>query len=173
MPRKEPGSDDAPEKAPRRARKSKREMPVDRKAWGYDPLVGLESIKTTMSGLLSELFARRAASDLPWEPPVDLYEEGRTLVVLVNLPGFRREDVQLHAYQSLLIIRGQSSETAVADASGYHLRERSLGAVHRALPLPFPIQAEGIKATLRDGVLRIALPLEGKRAVRSVEIEIE
>lgn len=173
MPRTTPPGDEAPKKAPRRTRKRKEEEPVDRKSWGYDPIIGLDSIKTTMSGLLTELFARRGRTDLPWEPPIDVFEDGRTLVVLVNLPGFQRQDVQMHAFESLLIIRGHASADEVPQAAQYHVRERPMGAFHRAIPLPFAIQADGIKASLRDGVLRVVLPLEGKRAVRSVQIEID
>ena len=172
MPRKDPTGGNAPEKPPR-ARKPRRETPVDRKSFGYDPLMGLESIQTTMSGLLTELFARRSTADLPWEPPIDLFEEGRTLVVLVNLPGFQRDDVHLHAFESLLIVRGRSSEASLSEVAQLHVGERPRGVFHRAIPLPFAIRSEGITATLRDGVLRVVLPLEGKRPVRSVQIEID
>ncbi|NDD29525.1 MAG: Hsp20/alpha crystallin family protein [Proteobacteria bacterium] len=173
MARRDKTTDDSAEPAPRPTRRRKRDLPVDRKAWGFDPHLGLESIKMTMASLLSDLFSRRGSAEHPLEPPVDLFEEDGALVVLMNLPGTRREDVRLHAYESLLIIRGQTGAPDLTEKRAWHLRERAVGPFHRAIPLPYPIQAEGIRASLRDGLLRVVLPLEGKQAVRSVEIEID
>lgn len=175
MPRKEsaPGGGGSVEKPAKRTRRRKSQSPLERKAWGYDPLLGLESIKTTMSGMLNDLFTRRGGSELPWEPAVDLYEEEGCLVMLMSLPGMQKDHIQMHAYQNLLIVSGHTAAVGGVEESRFHFHERRGGAFHRSIPLPFAIQPESIKASLREGVLKVVLPLEGSRPSRSVQIEID
>jgi HSP20 family protein len=160
-------------KPEKRSRRRKSESPLERKAWGHDPLLGLESIKTTMSGMLSDLFTRRGAADMPYEPPIDLYQEEDALVLLVVLPGVHKDEIQMHAYQSLVIISGEFHPLPGVEESRYHFHERRIGPFHRSVPLPFPIRPEAIKASLRDGLLKVVLPLEGKAPGRSVQIAID
>jgi HSP20 family protein len=168
---KQPAQPESQKERPRRRRGG--DTPLDRKEWGYDPLLGLESIKTTMSGMLAELFARRGGNELPAEPPVDLYEEGQTLVVEMTLPGAHKQDIQMHAYQNLLIIRGQTQTQNAVPEERYHIHERRGGAFHRSIPLPYPVSHDHIKASLRDGVLRVTLPLAGTQSSRKVQVQID
>lgn len=166
-------SDSLVERKP--ARRRRKESPLERKEWGYDPLLGLESIKTTMSGLLADLFTKKAGagSDLPYEPPIDLFEEGDTLIMEMALPGATRHDIQMHAYQNLLIISGELKAPRDLPAERYHFHERQWGAFHRSIPLPFVISPENIRASLRDGILQVTLPVEGKRPSKSVQVKID
>lgn len=163
--------DDKPKPDKRRRRKAA--SPLGRKAWGDNPLLGLESIKTTMSGMLNDLFHRRGGVDVPFEPPVDLYEDEGCLVLMMTLPATHKDEVQMHAYQNLLIVSGETRTHESIDATRYHIHERGVGPFHRSIPLPFSIQPEAIKASLRDGVLKVVLPLEGTQPGRSVQIEID
>jgi len=170
--RPQPARKSTAKKAPARSRK---ESPLERKEWGYDPLLGLESIKTTMSGLLADLFTKRGAAspDLPWEPPIDLYEIDNHLVMEMMLPGASKQDVQMHAYHNLLIISGESRPPADRPAEKFHFHERRWGAFHRSIPLPFMIRPEAIRASLRDGILSVTMPLESKKQGKSVQIQID
>jgi len=161
---------------PRKMRQSRRRrnvFPLERKEWGYDPLLGLESIKTTMSGLLADLFTRRGGEDLPWEPPIDLYEDGENLIIEMTLPGAQKQDIQMHAYHNLLIVSGETRRAEDVADDKYHFHERRWGAFHRSIPLPYVISPENIKASLRDGVLKVTLPFEGKLPGKSVQVQIE
>ena len=174
MPKKKPTPEseepiDPPEKRPRRR---KGDSPLERKAWGYDPLLGLESIKTTMSGMLNDLFSRRGATDLPWEPLIDLYDDEDSLVIEMSLPGALKADIQMHAYQNLLVISGEIHAHEGIEESRYHFHERRRGPFQRSIPLPHSIHAERIKASLRDGTLKVVMPLEGKKKKKSVQVEI-
>lgn len=174
MPKKTPtpGSGEPVDKPEKPSRRRRGVSPLERKAWGYDPLLGLESIKTTMSGMLNDLFSRRAGGELPWEPSIDLYEGDGCLIMEMNLADTQKSDIQMHAYQNLLIVSGETHAHDAVEETRYHFHERRRGPFHRSIPLPFSIHPEGIKASLRDGVLRVVLPLEGKRPKKSVQIEI-
>ena len=169
----EPRDESEPEeKSAHRTRRRRDISPLERRAWGHDPLLGLESIRTTMTTMLNDLFRRRADPEAPWEPLVDLYEREDCLIMEMSLPGVSRSDLQMHAYHKLLIVSGEIRHIDVEDPH-FHVQERRRGAFHRSIPLPYEVHPEKIDARLRDGVLRVTLPIERERTSRSVPIEID
>lgn len=88
----------------------------------------------------------------------DVYEDGSTLAVEVELPGVRPEQIEITVDPLVLRIRGTATEL-VAERR-YRRRERSSGPFHREIPLPVPVRREGAQATLRDGVLEVRLLME-------------
>jgi HSP20 family protein len=90
------------------------------------------------------------------EPEVDIFEEGRSLAVLVELPGVREEDVDVHVNGDVLIL---STKPGRDDQSRHYYRE---------LLLPFAVEAGSIQRAFRNGVLeleleRASLPSEARR----------
>ncbi|HEY3999970.1 MAG TPA: Hsp20/alpha crystallin family protein [Candidatus Xenobia bacterium] len=158
----------------RRTRSRKKEFPLQRKGWGYDPMLGLESIRTTMNEMLAELFAKKGTwgADLPWEPTVDLYQEGQELVVEVLLPGVQKKELQIHATRDLLIVKGETHNTRQLPPDRVHTQERRYGQFARSIPLPFEVDPEAIKAELKDGVLLVTLPIHGEET-KTYRIDIE
>lgn len=90
-----------------------------------------------------------------------MYEEGDTLVVEVELPGRRPDDIEVSVDPQLLEIRAGAPEVA-ADRI-YRRRERGFGPTCREIPLPVLVRREGVEATLCDGVLRVRMPVEDAR----------
>ena len=88
----------------------------------------------------------------------DVYEDGNTLAVEVELPGVRPEQIEITVDPLVLGVRGMSRN--VVEDRRYRRRERGVGPFHRDIPLPVPVRREGAEATLRDGVLRVRLLME-------------
>ncbi|HEY6862478.1 MAG TPA: Hsp20/alpha crystallin family protein [Burkholderiales bacterium] len=103
-----------------------------------------------------------------WLPQVAVFERGDRLVVSVDLPGIRREDVEVDIDDRAITIRGERHPTgARADTRA----ECSYGRFLRSVPLPEGADAGAARAVIRDGVLEITLPLPPKRQPRRLEIE--
>lgn len=166
------GARPASESAPR-ARRRRREPSLERRDWDFNPLLGLEGIKTTMGDLLAELFVARTSGEQAWEPPIDLYRSDRALVMEMSLPGAHRQDIHLHAYPNLLIVSGEVKRAEGPSDGHYHFHERRSGVFQRSIPLPHVVAAEGICASLRDGVLKVTLPLHETPPGKSVQIRID
>lgn len=91
-------------------------------------------------------------------PPVDLYETAENVVVTVDLPGVTREDLEISVEgETLLVLKGRR---AAAESQGieYACCERPAGRFAREIELPAPVDAGGVRAALRDGVLELVLP---------------
>ncbi len=105
-----------------------------------------------------------------WAPAVDIHELDDTLVLLVDLPGLKREDIGLSLQPDSITIEGERTTSE----SGHGLRlERPLGKYRRSFRLGIPIDPGRAKAVYRDGVLRISIPRAAPSGPTRVRIEVE
>jgi len=109
------------------------------------------------------------AGDL-WAPPVDIYEQGNTLVLLVDLPGVRREDIQLRVDRDSLTIEG---ERLAAEEAASIRAERPVGRLHRSFRIAAPVDLAGAQAAYRDGVLRVVIPGGTSAAPVRLRVNVE
>jgi HSP20 family protein len=118
---------------------------------------------------LQEQIGQIVGTDAPgWTPPVDLYETGGAFVLTAELPGLNRDDIEIHAEESRIVIRGE--RTGQVPCEQYHRVERGHGRFSRAFLLPEPIDIEAVTADLKDGLLTITLPKAGGRGARRVDV---
>ena len=132
----------------------------------WDPLRDLLTLHNELGQLVG--------GDAPgWTPPVDLYETAAAFVLMAELPGLSRDQIDLHAEARLVIIRGhRSSRPAGSDVSceQYHRVERGHGRFSRAFMLPEAIDIERVSADLKDGLLTVTMPKALDRGVRHVDV---
>jgi len=120
------------------------------------------------SALLSDREA--AEQDDVWAPPVDIYERDDSLVLLVDLPGFTREEIDLQVDGQTLTLRGARVRTQ----PGRGLRlERPIGRFHRSFRIGVPIDPSRVEAAYRDGVLEISLPKISASGPARVPVDFE
>ncbi|MDT5294634.1 MAG: hypothetical protein QOJ76_1514 [Acidobacteriota bacterium] len=109
----------------------------------------------------SEMVASEAGA---WLPPADLCESAACVVVRVELPGVRAEQVAVSLTNEELRVRGRKRKGAPRGVISHLCSERSFGQFARTIPLRWPIRKDGATAELKDGVLTIRLPkLEDRR----------
>ena len=142
---------------------------------GWDPILGLETIRNTMEELMSEIFYQPGKSpfDLPWQPKMDMYIHESFLFIDISLPGLTKDEVQIHATSDLLIIRGVAPGPGDLKKEQFFIRERRTGKFSRSVPLPFEVVPEKIKAHFKDGLLNIKVPVKPEKQPGSIRIEIE
>lgn len=93
-----------------------------------------------------------------WVPPVDVYETATEYVVKAELPEVSREDVDIEIDEGILVIKGLRRFRKDRAKDSFYQLERKYGVFRRAFRLPSSIDKDGIRATLRDGILSVALP---------------
>lgn len=104
-----------------------------------------------------------------WVPAVDLQETPEQYVVTAELPGLKREDVEIHFHDGRLTLSGVRRERGVT-CEQYHRVERGHGSFSRTFQLPVPVDADGVVADLRDGVLTITCPKSRDASVRRISV---
>jgi len=108
--------------------------------------------------------------DDAWAPPVDILEQDGALVLLVDLPGVRREDIELTIAHESLTVAGQRSSTE--GGAGIRL-ERPAGRFRRSFRIAVPVDPSRAQAAYRDGVLRITLPQAAPAGPARVRVRVE
>ena len=103
--------------------------------------------------------------------PVDIIEEQDCIKVVVDLPGFNKEDIEVWIEDNQLVIKAERKEEKIEKDVNYIRQERVYGKVQRAIPIPAEIDENNIKATYKNGVLEIILPKSEKTQRKVIKIE--
>jgi HSP20 family molecular chaperone IbpA len=101
----------------------------------------------------------------------DVYEDDGELVIEIEAPGVPAEKLAVSVGEGVLVI--EAALPRRADVRQWHRRERASGAFRRELPLPAHVVPSLADAYLRDGLLRIRLPLARRREAERVTLELE
>ena len=102
-------------------------------------------------------------------PAVNLYAGRDGIALVAELPGVEAGDLEVHAHQDTLTIRG-ARRPASEDEAAYHRRERRSGAFTRTVQLPYRVDPDRVEARLEDGVLRLSLGRPEQDKPRRIEI---
>ena len=100
---------------------------------------------------------------------MDLHETDYQYVVIAEVPGLTREDIQIHVQDGRLTLSGARRERAVP-CEQYHRIERGRGTFSRTFHLPLPITEDGILADLKDGVLTVVVPKASDPTPRRIRV---
>jgi len=108
-----------------------------------------------------------------WTPRIDIEQRGDSILVRADLPGVRKEDVQIEVTDEGLMLSGERREEREegGESQGYRAIERSYGRFYRTIPLPQKVNLDQLKAKMRDGVLEITVPLDESARARRIQIE--
>lgn len=111
-------------------------------------------------------------SVIDWAPRLDVHENKDAFQVQMDLPGVDKKDVELTLEEGVLTVRGarQAASEAKAEDGSWHRQERSYGSFQRSLRLGDGVDAEGVKAELKDGVLSINVPKKETAKARTIRI---
>ncbi len=140
------------------------------------------ALTSRMSRLVDDLFRDFADlatfSDLDVFPGfghTDIYLKDRTLVIETELPGARREDVQVRVEDNKLVITGEVRRYEEVRDENYIRMGRRYGAFRRVFPLPEEVEDKRqIRAKFENGVLRVEVPLKRAPASEgSFEVKVE
>jgi len=92
-----------------------------------------------------------------WWPKVDVYDEGKDLVVKAEVPGVKPEDISVTLEEGALTIRGKREREEEVEKENYYRMERSFGSFLRSIPVPRGVKESDIQAESSDGVLEVRL----------------
>jgi HSP20 family protein len=108
-----------------------------------------------------------------WAPAVDLYEDKDNFTVKAELPGLKREDIDVSLNEGALVISGERKAEQKFDEAGTHRVERFFGRFSRTILLPATVNADKIAAQYKDGVLTVTLPKSEEAKPKQIEINVK
>ena len=110
-----------------------------------------------------------AASD--WTPAVDIREDEHSYVIHVDVPGVNPEDIEVKMEEGVLSINGERESVSSEERENYKRVERVRGSFSRRFSMPDTVDAEGISAKCKDGVLEVMIPKQAKVLPKRIKVE--
>ena len=131
----------------------------------------LSILPNRVARLLGEPFLSNFPPDnIAFNPAIDVVELDESLVLTAELPGMKKEEVELQIENGLLTIRGEKKQEKEKETPRMHVFERSYGVFERVFALPQSVDWEKIKAEFENGVLTIIVPKLAQEKGRKVQI---
>lgn len=138
--------------------------------FGFGPSLGIAPL---LSPSLSQGRGSSSVSRGMWSPQLETFRQGDRLVVRADLPGLRKEDVNVEVDDGVLSISGHRAEEQTEDRDDYFRSERSYGEFYRALPLPEGVTGDECEATFNNGVLEVKFPLPKQQERKARRIDVK
>lgn len=104
-------------------------------------------------------------------PDTDMMETDKEYIVAIDLPGFRKNDIEINIQDNRLIIKGTREKESKEEKPDYLHRERYFGQFLRTVTMPTKIKEDKIKASFEDGVLTVKAPKVEHSKPKVVSIE--
>jgi HSP20 family protein len=143
----------------------------------WEPFRDLITMQDRMSRLFDDTLSRIwKEEDLQrgaWTPPVDVVDRGQEVILKVDLPEMSQSEIDIQVEENTLTVKGERKFIKETPEDNYLQIERPYGNFHRQFTLPKRIDQEKIKATYKDGVLRVVLPKKEEVPPNPVSVEVK
>jgi HSP20 family protein len=108
-----------------------------------------------------------------WRPLTDIHETKDAYVFKVDLPGFKKEDINVEFTGDTLIMRGErKQEEEETKNENCHRLERSYGVFERSFTIPKNVDPKKIEAELKDGILQLSIPKVEEAKTKAIPITV-
>ena len=107
-----------------------------------------------------------------WSPPTDVFETEDGVVVKMELPGVRNEDLAIVLVDDRLVVKGHRRDPDAGHKIHYHQMEIAYGPFVKVVLLSMGYDHGGIRATLKDGYLSLVIPRAAKKVPAKIAVEI-
>jgi HSP20 family protein len=134
--------------------------------------IGFGNSYVPFGGAYDSWTTGRRSPAATWTPPTEIFRRGDKVVVRTELPGLRRDDIDVEVLDDTLIVSGERTEENNEDSGGYYRSERSYGSFYREIPLPQGIDSDKSDASFSDGVLEVTFPAPAEQARKGKQIKI-
>jgi HSP20 family protein len=140
-----------------------------------NPLRELQDVSNMMNRLFdaTRLWGDdRTSSSGNWAPLADIHETENELVFTFEVPGFEKDQLNITIHEGRLVLSGERAAEEPKDRK-YHHVERWRGSFYRTFLLPTSVDAESIRAQLKNGVLTVTLPKRAEARPRQIEVAVQ
>ncbi len=139
----------------------------------WNPFKELQSLQERMDQIWDSSIAsnKDQLSRGDWLPQVDIFEKDKNVVIKAELPGMKKDDIDVSIENNVLTLKGKREMEKEISESDFHRIERAYGTFIRSFSLPKTVDAEKIKASYNDGVLMLTLPKAKEAEPKRIEIK--
>ena len=143
----------------------------------WDPFSEVASLQNRMNSLFQD-FSRTQGGEndllttAGFVPPVDVYEDEHKIVLKLEVPGIKQDEIDVRLENSTLTVRGERKFEKEEKEENFHRIERRYGTFYRAFTLPTTIDSENVKAHYDAGILKLELSKRAEAKPKQIKIGI-
>ena len=134
-----------------------------------DPFETLLNLQQALDAFRASSWLQSSPSGTGAYPPVNVFRKGDDFVVITEVPGLKKSDLEIQVKGNTIRVAGTKSVTYSEKAS-LHRRERLAGRFDRAITIPVEIDADKATAEFHDGILALYLPRAERDKPRSIKL---
>ena len=116
--------------------------------------------------------SRQAQLFTGWTPALDLYQNNDNVVAIVELPGMRKEDIEISLHDGTLTIGGERKSETDGNGENAARTERFTGKFRRTITLPTRVDANKVSANYKDGILTVTLPKAEEAKPKQIQVNV-
>ncbi len=142
----------------------------------WDPFKELFDLHKEISDIFNtsfEALPAKISQEATWLPSLDISEDKDSVVIKMDLPGVKQQDIDISISADTLTVKGERKKEEEVKNKNYHRIERFYGTFARSLRLPSYVDTNKVKASYKDGVLEILLPKTESAKPKQIKVEIK
>ncbi len=145
----------------------------------WNPLDDILFLQRRMNKIFEDNFLGRKSSNDEelssglWSPSVDIYETESDIVLKAELPEVNQKDIKINIEDNVLTLKGERKFEKETKEENYHRMERSYGSFSRSFTLPGSINKDNVKASYKNGVLKITMPKKEESKPKQISVNVE
>ncbi len=142
----------------------------------WDPFRDVLTLQNRLNSLFQDYNRGQNDSDLvstaAFVPPVDIYEDEHKIVLKLEVPGLKQEDLDIQIENNTLSIRGERKFEQEEKEENFHRIERRYGSFFRSFSVPTTVNTESVKASYDAGVLRVELEKKAESKPKQIKVQV-
>ena len=136
------------------------------------PIREVASLQDRVNSLFQDFAGDNGAVTAAFAPAVDVFENGEKVVLKLDIPGIKEEDLDIRVENQTLSVRGERKFESEEKEENFHRIERRYGSFFRSFSLPTTVDTENVAATYQAGVLKLELKKKASAQPRQIKIGV-
>jgi HSP20 family protein len=140
----------------------------------WDPFRDVLTLQNRLNSLFQDY--GRSENDLvstaAFVPPVDIYEDEHKIVLKLEAPGLKQEDLDIQIENNTLTVKGERKFEKEEKEENFHRIERRYGSFFRSFTVPNTVNPEAVKASYDAGVLRVELEKRAEAKPKQIKVQV-
>jgi HSP20 family protein len=142
----------------------------------WDPFRDVLALQSRLNSLFEDFTRGQGEQDAlttaAFVPPVDIYEDEHKVVLKMEVPGIKQEELDIRVENNTLTVRGERKFEKEEKQENFHRIERRYGSFYRAFTVPSTVDTESVQASYEDGVLKIEMQKKAESKPKQIKVNV-
>jgi len=135
------------------------------------PFEDVAGLQKRLNSIFND-FAGSEGSNAGFTPAVDVYEDAEKLVLKLEIPGVKQEDLDIRLENNTLVVKGERKFEQTEKAENFHRIERRFGSFVRSFTLPQTVDTDSVTASSDAGVLTISFKKKAEAQPKQIKVQV-